>query len=286
MKQWKYLFCVFVSGSLWGQGGTELYIADLLSSATQFRVGTLTPLTQNPGYDNQPAFISANEIVYAATRNGQTDIRWQNLSTGEKQWRSATPQGSEYSPVLIPDSDDLSAIRLDSTGLQRLYRYTPERESSRLFPNLKIGYQLWVSPSDLVCTVLVDDRMDLYWANSQTQEYVRLAKKVGRSIHKIPNTDKISFIQWKGNRPLVQSYDPKTKQLQRLAELPQGVQDMLWLAQGQILYGKENALYGLTPSGTSVLFHRFPNGTIQNISRMALSPDREKIVLVGEEDQN
>lgn len=283
MKQWEHLFLAFVSGVLWGQSGTELYITDLISNTTGFHVGVLIPLTQNPGYDNQPAFINANEIVYAATRNGQTDIRWQNLSTGEKKWRSATPQGSEYSPLQIPGSEDLSAIRLDSTGLQRLYRYNSIGKSNPLFPNLKIGYQLWVSPSDLICTVLVDDRMDLYWTHPQTQKRERIAQKVGRSLHKIPNTDKISFIQWENDRAQVQSYDLKTKQQQTLTELPQGVQDVLWLPHRQILYGKGNELYGLTPGNTPFLLHRFPTGVIQNISRMALSPDGAKIVLVGEE---
>ena len=286
MKQWTYILWALISSPLWGQGGTELYSADLRVSATAFSVGALTPLTQNPGYDNQPAFISSTEIVYAATRNGQTDIRWQNLNTGKKQWRSATPQGSEYSPLQIPGSNDLSAIRLDSTGLQRLYRYTPKGESSPLFPDLKIGYQLWVSSSALVCTVLVEDRMDLYWTHPQTQERKRIAENVGRSLHKIPNTNTISFIQWEGDRVLVRSYDPKTIQQQTLTELPQGVQDMLWLPHGQILYGKGSELYGLTPGSPPILLHRFPTGAIQNISRMALSPGREKIVLVGEEVKN
>lgn len=286
MKQWIYLLWTFVSTSLWGQGGTELYSADLAVSATEFAVGALIPLTENQGYDNQPAFVSAEAIVYAATRNGQTDIRWHNLNTGEKQWRSATPQGSEYSPLQIPGSKELSAIRLDSTGLQRLYRYSSIGESSPFFPDLKIGYQLWVSPNALVCTVLIDDRMDLYWIHPQTQERKSIAKKVGRSLHKIPNTNKISFIQWKGDRAFVCSYDPKTTLQQTLTELPNGIQDILWLPHGQILYGKGSELFGLTPGSPPILLHHFSPKSIQNISRMAISPSGKKIVLVGEEVKN
>ena len=86
----------------------------------------LTQLSQNLGYDNQPSFWSEDALLYAATQNGQTDIVFHQLATGEKNGRSATGQGSEYSPLRIPSTDEFSAIRLDTTGLQRLYRYNTQ----------------------------------------------------------------------------------------------------------------------------------------------------------------
>lgn len=283
MKQKLFILFSFALATLCAQGGTEVYWAELIPSKNSFTFGAITNISQNPGYDNQPSFWSDNVLLYAATRNGQTDILRHNIATAKKEWHSATLQGSEYSPLRIPSTETISAIRLDTTGLQRLYRYKTKGEYNLLFPELKIGYHLWVSPTRLLFTVLVENRMDLYSGDFQTGKTERIAQKVGRSLHKIPGKAAISFIQWDGKTAKVIAYDLQAQKTETLADLPQGVQDMAWLPNGELLYGKGNTLYRQSPRKKAMALHTFPSSSLKNISRIAIGPDGKKIALVGEE---
>ena len=232
---------------------------------------------------NQPPFGRKMTLLYAATRNGQTDVVLHQLTSGEKNWWSATEQGSEYSPLRIPMTDEFSAIRLDTTGLQRLYRYDSNGESQLLHPNLKIGYQLWVDATTLLCTVLVDDRMDLYLIAVERSTATLIQSNVGRSLHKVPNSEQLSFIHRKEGKAIVTTLDQKTKAQEAVFTLPEGVQDHAWLADGTLVYGQGSALYTLGSDQAPRLLHQFKEEEIKGISRIAVSPQGKRLALVGEE---
>ena len=283
MKYFIRLLMSFTFLPLWSQGGTEVYTAKLNLTQAGYRIEELSNQSQNLGYDNQPSFWSEDALLYAATQNGQTDIIFHQLATGEKNGRSATGQGSEYSPLRIPSTDEYSAIRLDTTGLQRLYRYNTQGESSPLHPDLKIGYHVWVDATTLLCTVLVENHMDLYHLNIENGKATRLQTHVGRSLHLIPNSTELSFIHWKEEQAIITSIDLATNTQKPCFVLPSGVQDHAWLPNGDIVYGQGSTLFRAMPSGTAQELHRFSSTEIKNISRIAISPSGKRIALVGEE---
>lgn len=265
------------------QSGTEVYSAQLITTAKGYQIGSLSNCSNNEGYDNQPSFWSEETLLYAATRNGQTDVLLHQLTSGEKKWQSATGQGSEYSPLRIPSTKEFSAIRLDTSGLQRLYRYNSDGVSHLLHPDLKIGYQLWVDTNTLLCTVLVDDRMDLYLLDVDRGTATRLQSRVGRSLHKVPNSELLSFIHWKDGKAIVTTLDQKTKAQKAVFVLPEGVQDHAWLPDGTLIYGQRNALFTVSSDQAPRLLHQFKDEEIKGISRIAVSPQGKRLALVGEE---
>ena len=283
MKQ----FFLFLFGFLClmgsAQSGTEVYIAQLITAPRGYQIGPLSNCSNNAGYDNQPSFWSEDTLLYAATRNDQTDVVLLQLTSGEKNWLSTTGQGSEYSPLRIPTTEEFSAIRLDTTGLQRLYRYNRNGESQLLYPDLKIGYQLWVDATTLLCTVLVDNRMDLYLLAVERGTATRLQSSVGRSLHKVPNSEQLSFIHWKDGKAIVTTLDQKTKAQEAVFILPEGVQDHAWLPDGTLVYGQGSALYTLGSDQAPRLLHQFKEEEIKGISRIAVSPQGKRLALVGEE---
>ena len=265
------------------QSGTEVYSAQLITTPMGYQIEALSNCSNNPGYDNQPSFWSEDTLLYAATRNGQTDVVLHQLSSGEKNWRSATGQGSEYSPLRIPTTEEFSAIRLDTTGLQRLYRYDRNGESQLLHPDLKIGYQLWVDATTLLCTVLVDDRMDLYLLAVESGTATIMQSNVGRSLHKVPNSEQLSFIHRKEGKAIVTTLDQKTKAQEAVFVLPEGVQDYAWLPDGTLVYGQGSALFTVGSDQAPRLLHQFKEEEIKGISRIAVSPQGNHLALVGEE---
>ena len=265
------------------QSGTEVYSAQLITTPRGYQIGALSNCSNNPGYDNQPSFWSEDTLLYAATRNGQTDVVLHQLTSGEKNWWSATEQGSEYSPLRIPMTDEFSAIRLDTTGLQRLYRYNSNGESQLLHSDLKIGYQLWVDATTLLCTVLADDRMDLYLLAVERGTATLIQSNVGRSLHKVPNSEQLSFIHRKEGKTIITTLDQKTKAQKAVFTLPEGVQDYAWLPDGTLVFGQGSTLYTVGSDQATRLLHQFKEEEIKGISRIAVSPQGKLITLVGEE---
>ena len=277
MKYLGIFILYFTLGGLWAQGETEVYLLDLTKDAD-----SPINISQNPGYDNQPSFWDNDHLLYTRTRTGQTDIVRYNLNSKKTEWLCDTPQGSEYSPLRIPESEAFSAIRLDTTGLQRLYRYTDDGKNELLFSPLKIGYQHWVSATTLLCTVLVDDHMNLMLVQPNSSAKL-ITEKVGRSLHRIPKTAQFSFIQQKEGKSILSSFDLITQNIEPLLTLPERVQDVAWLASGILIFAQGNTIFEWDPTTSSGVQVWKKLRGINNISRLALSPNGKLLALVGEE---
>ena len=112
------------------QTSTEIYLFDLGKVNGQYTLTNSVNISNNIGYDNQPSFMrNGRQILFASTRNGQTDIVSYNIRTQKKTWLTNT-EGGEYSPLQIGNSNTFSAIRLDPDGYQRLYKYSMYSGSS------------------------------------------------------------------------------------------------------------------------------------------------------------
>lgn len=264
------------------QGDTEIFLVTLQQVGDALKFGTPENLTQNPGYDNQPAFTADGALLYAATRNGQTDIARLDLASSTRTWLSHTPGGGEYSPLPIPGRQSVSAIRLDTTGLQRLYAYE-DGKPELLFQDLKIGYQVWTGPDLLVCTVLREDRMDLIKAIPSSQWSEALQEGVGRSLQHVPNATLVSFTSAADGSMLVNTLDPETGAVMVLTSLPDGVQDLCWLPDGSLLCGGDGVLRRFRPDTDPdwQVVHQFEPG-FGTISRLAVNEAGTLLALVVE----
>jgi len=291
-KKCKYprilLILIFSACSLvsYSQTNTEVFVVTLETNSEGIRFADLQNISNNPGYDNQPSFYNDNLVLFSSTRNGQTDIAAYALNKDDLQWKSETKNGSEYSPSKIPGKRSISAIRLDTDGTQLLYEYDNNTGSAKvLLKDLKVGYHLWYDPNILVCSVLVDNRMDLVVSNIKDGTNYTFQKNVGRSLHKIPNSELISFISKEDDIFEIKSMNPISGATKKIAALPAGVQDICWLINGTILAGNDNQLIKLTPGldyGQWEVLTEFPKSKISKISRIATNSISGKLVFVAE----
>lgn len=280
------VLCITLSA----QPNTDVYLFDYDKDNRMVKMANLKNISNNEGYDNQPSFYDENTILYAATRNNQTDIAIYNIKDGTKTWLTNTGFGSEYSPLKIPNqeaSKAVSAIRLDTTGLQRLYKIDMETgEATELIKDLVVGYHVWYDENTVVSSVLVDNRMDLVVSNLKDKTNNTLAKNVGRSLHKIPNSDLIGFISKEDESWTIKSINPITAVVEENISIfmSKNVEDICWLNDGTVLFPDGNSIMKFSPmTGSGVgLVHRFEEAEINKVSRMAVSPDGKHFAIVSE----
>lgn len=286
MKKSLFLGLILVLAVGYAQPNTEVFLLDFSEADGKISLSNLRNISKNIGYDNQPSFYDDNSILFSSTRNGQTDIAKYDIPSEKVSWLTDTPGGSEYSPLRIPESDDVSAIRLDTNGLQRLYRYKKDSGQSELVrEDAKVGYHIWYSKDVLVNTILVDNRMDLVLSNFKDETNAIVHKNVGRSLHKIPNTEFVSFLSEEGGFKDVKSLDLINGQINALGGLPKNINDICWLPDGRLIYPSGKSIVGVHPESAEKpkTIHLFQEGEINNISRMAVSPDGKYLAIVSEE---
>ncbi|MEW2922439.1 nuclear transport factor 2 family protein [Muricauda sp. ANG21] len=281
--------CFLAVSVLHGQANTEVYLFDLSLENGSPILSNPKNISNNDGYDNQPSFWDDDTVLFSSTRTGQTDIKQFNITKGSTtKWISNTPTGSEYSPLRIPGSANVSAIRLDMNGLQRLYEYDIATGDSELLSDLKIGYHVWYNDDVLVSSVLVENRMDLVVTNFEDGSNRTVQKNVGRSLHKIPGTDLISFIGKELSEKglwQIKSLNVSTNEIDTILNAYFPIEDMAWLPDRTILVPDNNriAMYHSERDSNWNNFHVFNKDQVYKISRIVLNPSGNRLAFVAEE---
>ncbi len=285
MKNILFVALFFVSAIACAQPSTEVFLVDIRKPNARVELVNLKNVSKNEGYDNQPSFFDDSTVLFSSTRDGQTDVKTYKIGSNESSWLTNTSLGSEYSPLKVPNQDAVSAVRLDKTGLQRLYRYDLANGASKvILADLKVGYHVWFSPTILVVTVLVDDGMDLVVADLKGNTIKTIQKNVGRSLHKIPNSGLISFISNEKGGSSIKSLDPIAGIIATIKVLPTPTQDICWLTNNLILIPDGTTISQLnTVDGSTTVLRRFEEGGVKGISRMAVSADGKHLAFISEE---
>ncbi len=277
---------LFIPFAGFSQGNTDVFLFDLETKNNSISLNNKVNISKNEGYDNQPSFYDDDTVLFSSTRNGQTDIASYGISNNVSEWISDTPNGSEYSPLKIPNKMAVSAIRLDSDGLQRLYRYDLNTgKSTILLKDLKVGYHFWYSEDIIVSTVLIEDRMDLVVSNLKDNTNYTFQKNVGRSLHNIPNTKLISYISKESGNSVVKSMNPISGATKVLVKLTDQSEDVCWTSDGWLVTAYDTTLLTFDPDKDKEWKPAlvFEDNEIHGISRLAISPDGKHLALVSKD---
>jgi hypothetical protein len=286
MKRIHLLFLIFQSAFCLAQPNTEVYLFDINTTADGLIVSNQRNISKDPGYDNQPSFASNDQILFAANNKGQTDIAEYSMANNNKRWVHKGSASSQYSPQHLPGTKQLLSVHLDSTGYQRLFSHDLKTgDFKEAIPDLQIAYFAMYNGELMLATVLGDIGMDLILANLQTKTSDTLLQGAGRSIHKIPNTPSMSYtvVNEEGNSDvyLIDMEGKPTSYF--ICQLPIGIQDYTWLNDHKMLLASGTRLYVYDtldrPEWIEVA--ALSGKGFKDITRMAVSPDGKKMVLVA-----
>ena len=269
--------------------GSDVFLATLTTSADgAITLGALENVTNRAGYDNQPFFTPDGSGIWYTViddHSGQADIwRYDLVSQRVTQVIASAPE-SEYSATPLPDGSGISVIRVEADSLQRLWRFDLDGGNpSVLLPDLApVGYHKWVDNETVVMFVL-GRPATLRIGNIGTGTVEIVGENVGRSIHNIPGSDAISFVQrFDDGLSGIMWLDPSTGVTELLAETIEGGDYHAWTPSGTLLQGHESKLYAWMrePDQSWVEIADFSEMGI-SISRLAVSPDGSHIAIVGE----
>lgn len=261
---------------------TEIYLFDINKKGESIILTNQKNISDSEGYDSQPYFLANNALLYAGTVKGNTEII--QYTRGKKRVFNTNTRGGEYSPQTIPGGRAISAVRLDTTGYQRLYKYSPRDPISiELIKDAKVAYYTWADKNTIVSADIVGQNLELVIHNIENKTSENLGIKVGRSFHKIPNTSLISFVDKTSENWALKSLNSKTKKIKEITSLIKGAEDIAWLPNGSLLITKENSIYIKKDMKSNwEKLHTFDDENLKNLSRIAVSPDGSQIAVVSE----
>ncbi len=266
----------------------DIFLVDLALDRQPVLVSKPVNITQRVGYDNQPSFTpDGTGLLYTSVReDGQADVYRYDLRQRTTTPLTRTPE-SEYSPTVTPDGAHFSVIRVEKDKTQRLWQFplSGTGEPTPVLEKLKpVGYHCWLSADELALFVLGTPNTFLL-ARVGTGDTTRIATSIGRSIHRVPGQNAVSFVHkrtatdWEINQ-----LDLKTRQITRVVRALAGSEDFIWTPDGRLLMAQGAVLYQCKPATNSAWtpLADFSDAGIKQLTRLAIDPQGKKLALVGQ----
>lgn len=287
------LLSLAVLQHIYGQDSFDLIMLETKTGPRGLNVvpESAQSITNRSGYDNQPYFINNEQLVFTSkAKNGSSDIIMYNFSNRKFTNMTRTPDFSEYSPALTDCGLYISAVRVEADGNQRLWLYPinggePELLYDDIMP---IGYYGWYG--NIAALHVLGNPNKLIFPYSK-QDLQPIAFDVGRSIQARPKTQTIAYIDRSkptstpyGITYTVKAYDTQKRQLITLGETLEDSEDFIWMDKYRIIMAKGKDLY-MNQVNKDRGWEKFASVSLPgygNISRIALSPKKDKLVLVME----
>ena len=251
------------------------------------------PVSTAPGYDNQPTFSpDGARILFAANRDGkQIDVYAFDRAANRVTLLTKTSE-NENSPTFLPagigDPGGFSVVQTEPDKTQRLWRFDASGNNPQVvLADVKpVGYHAWVDASTVALFVL-GPPATLRIADVKSGKADTVAEGIGRSLHRIPGTRSVSFVQREASGELwIKQVDVDSKKIEPIVEAPEaagsGDRDMAWMPDGKTILlssGSRVMAWARGDAEWREVFDAAAHG-LGTPSRLAVSPKSDAIAIV------
>jgi Tol biopolymer transport system component len=274
--------------------GTDVYLVPLSAGLASMKSATPAPVSVSPGYDNQPMFSpDGARILFSANRDGkQLDVYAFDRASSRVTQLTRTPE-NENSPTFLPAgigaAGGFSVVQSEMDRTQRLWRFDAQGANPQLIlADIKpVGYHAWVDADRLALFVL-GQPATLQLARVSTGKAETAADGIGRSLHRIPGTRLVSFVQREASGDYwIKSIDIDSKTIDPLVKTVEGSsdRDYAWMPDGKtVLMSAAKKVFSWTRGATGwtevfdVTAHK-----LGNVSRLNVSPKGDAVAIVVSE---
>ncbi len=294
MKLFQILSVVlFLLSGSWAKAqlpDTEIFILEYELSEGSMKTGKPFNATERVGYDNQPSFIpNVNGFLYTSIRDeGNAEVYFRNLATGDDENLSRTDSSSEYSPQLAYLKNQITVVKVeDDKVTQRMWSIATEGDSTThqliLEDVAPVGYYAWGDKRTLAMFILGEpNTLQIAYTDDSIRHLI--CGNIGRCIQKIPNKDAISYVhKLSDQRWLIKELDLDNLDSKTLIACPIGSEDYAWTKEGEILIGDNGKLMAFNPEQDQEwqLIQDFSGTELESFYRIAAHPDKMMIALVS-----
>ena len=271
---------------------TDIWLGTFSRSSGALSISELEQATDRDGYDNQPSFLlDGSAILYtAALDRRQTEVMRLGTSdagAGDSVRLTHTEGASEFSPTQIPGQNAFSAIH-EIRGKQYLWRYNLSGEPiGPIFATAEpVGYHAWANER-VVAMFILGSPPTFQIGDALSGEIRIVAENPGRSIHRIPGTEEISFVRKVSEEEWwIERLDPASGTTARLTRTLPGREDYAWTPEGEILMGDGSSLLSWSPGSDWTEVADLSDRGVEGISRLAVSPDGARVAIVANRQEN
>ncbi|MDE3261568.1 MAG: hypothetical protein OYL41_06210 [Acidobacteriota bacterium] len=270
-----------------GVPATDIWLGTLVRDGGALSVSGLEQATDRDGYDNQPSFLLDGSAILwtAALERRQTETMRLEVTSGAGSGASVQlthTEASEFSPLQIPGQEAFSAIH-ELRGKQYLWRYDLSGEPvGPIFAAAEpVGYHAWAN-EQVVAMFILGDPATLQVGDALSGEIRIVAENPGRSIHRIPETEEISFVRKVSDEEWwIERLDPAAGTTVRITQTLPGCEDYAWMPEGEILMGDGSRLFSWSEASDWTEIADFSDRGVEGITRLAISPDGARIAIVA-----
>lgn len=285
-----FVLLSFWAGRIAAQTGSDIILFDLKQVDHVLVVSGGKNITARKGYDNQPFFDPVKPLIYFASFNdsGRSDIKVYQYHKNSTVNLTVTAE-REYSPTVTPDGQFISCIIQRDNGEQDLGRYPVKGgEAEVLINDLVIGYHAWINREQLLLFVLDGkDGNSLHFYDLPSKKDTVLANGIGRSLHAIPGTGKMSFVQRVSEKELlVKAFNPASMEITTIAPALPGQDHLTWLNEHTLLMSDGTKLYvydTVTNKGWQPVTIEGDVSMLKGITRLAVNKKASKLAVVVSE---
>jgi Tol biopolymer transport system component len=277
---------------------TDIYLLSMTSGLPSLKSAKPSVVSTVPGYDNQPMFSpDGSRILFAANHDGkQFDVYAFDRATGRMSQLTRTEE-NENSPTVLPaglgEAGSFSVVQSElpaapgAARVQRLWRFTGQGQSPQLI--LKdiqpVGYHAWLD-ADKVALFVLGQPNTLQLASVQTGKGEVLTRAIGRSLHRVPGTRRVSFVQRDGESGpyLIKEIDIDSRKVDTLTTFVEGSpeRDYAWMPDGKtLLMSAGTKVFSWIRGGQApVVVFDAADHALGAVTRMAVSPKGDAVAIV------
>lgn len=285
-KQFFFILVNIFTISLFAQlPNTDLWLLDIKADKDTIILSNPVNITNRPGYDNQPVFSAdSKSVLYTSIRDEkQSDIYSLDLKTKESTQLTKTAT-SEYSPTYSPDGQNISVVMVEPDSTQRLWKFPKTGGKAELIMDKidSVGYYTWID-NLTIAVWLIDQPNKLFRCDVGSQNCTFVADSIGRSIHSVSFGKIKKLFYSKGKNIWSDNSKSKVIETSRIGEGEDFCfykSNQLFMADGAKLYSRIFVTIGKDAPWKEMI--DLSSSGIKKITRLAVSPDGSKIVIVAE----
>lgn len=275
----------------------DIYLFSLAVSADgDAAISPIGNATDRPGYDNQPEFLAGESafLFTGESEEGRTDIWRYDIALDEIFRVTNTRNIGEYSPRRTHDGRALSFIHeKEDRDRQQVYRSEPDGSGAEPVLELNpVGYYAWNTDGSRLALFALGDPPTLRVADLATGEVEVVYENIGRALYALPGGAGAVFTTPRedGEGYAAHRLDFADNAVTPLFDLPGAAQDYAIIPPAA-----PGGEVGFFSAADDILYIRMMSDSewravadlsehgVTGATRMAVSPDRRYLAIVGAE---